>query len=139
MKIRAFSNAALFAAAMLFTAGNANAAEWGTTYGQMTLPDELAPGPVRAPYSEDGGRLIGRFSAMKCNDCGIALTGIWVENGSDETCDSVKDGSAHWGAATLEFNDAHTSFTGTWNYCGKGASHAWTGKLGAMKRGASSR
>lgn len=119
--------------------GAANAGEWGTSYGAMTLPDEPTPGAVRAPYSVDQGRVIGRIAKAKCPDCGVGLSGVWVEAGSNEACSTEKDGSVHWGDVHLEFNAAYTAFTGSWNYCGAGGSHPWTGKLGATKSGGQNR
>lgn len=50
--------AALGAVAFLQPAA---AAEWSTSYGRMTLPDNPDPGPLRADYSSDEGRIIGRL------------------------------------------------------------------------------
>lgn len=115
--------------------GAALAGEWGTNCGTLSLPDDPVGASIHAPYSMDNGRIIGRMNKPKCPDCGVTIDGVWVEDGSAKTCESSKDGSAHWGGVHLEFNADYTSFKGSWNYCGQGAGSPWTGKLGVSKGG----
>ena len=123
----------------LFVGGQAQAGDWGTTYGTMTLPDTPRAGSVRAPYSSDSGRLIGQMKIPKCMGCGVLVSGVWVEASSAQRCGSAEDGSFYWGSADLEFNADYTSFVGSWNYCSAGAARSWTGKLGVSKGPAQNR
>jgi len=131
--------AVLAVTATLFFGGQVYAGDWGTTYGTMALPDTPKAGSVRAPYSSDSGRLIGHMKLPKCLDCGVVLSGVWVEGSSAKRCDSAEDGSFYWGSADLEFNADYTSFAGSWNYCGAGAGRSWSGKLGVSKGPAQNR
>lgn len=108
-------------------------AEWSTTYGRMNLPDSPVSGDVRADYSSDEGRIIGRVLRPKCMGCGVMLEGIWVEAGSAQECDSPRDGSNHWGNVTLEFNPEYTAFDGAWDYCGSGGTRSWRGAIGSTR------
>jgi hypothetical protein len=125
--------AILIAAVLAAAAVPASAADWTTSYGLMTLPDTAAAGPVRAPYTDDDGRVIGRFVAPKCIDCGAVLEGVWVETDSGRRCDTVQDGSEHWGRVTFEFDPAYTSFSGSWDYCGAGSGSSWRGEIGVTR------
>jgi len=122
----------LLAVAALLFASPVLAGEWGTSYGTMTLPDEPAAGPVRAPYSQDEGRVIGDLLQPKCMDCGWLLEGYWVERGSAQECSSSVDGSRHWGRVAFEFSPAYDAFIGTWDYCGAGETRAWKGQVGRL-------
>lgn len=133
------SKVLLAATVALFLGGQAQAGDWGTTYGTMTLPDTPRAGSVRAPYSSDSGRLIGQMKIPKCMGCGVLVSGVWVEGSSAQRCGSAEDGSFYWGSADLEFNADYTSFVGSWNYCGAGAARSWTGKLGVSKGPAQNR
>lgn len=110
-----------------------HAANWSTNYGTMSLPEAPRSGPVRAPYSEDNGRIVGTMWIPKCPGCGPLIEGVWIENSSGETCSTKQEGSAHWGKVTLTFAGPYSSFTGTWDYCGSGATRSWTGKLGTFR------
>ncbi|HUS96992.1 MAG TPA: hypothetical protein VMX97_09660 [Hyphomicrobiaceae bacterium] len=110
--------------------GPAMAGQWSTSYGSMTLPDAATSTELRAPYADDNGRIIGRMLQPKCPNCGVIVTGVWVETGSAKTCDSIKDGSRHWGNVDFKFNPEYTAFQGTWDYCGQGGKKSWTGKFG---------
>lgn len=94
---------------------------WKTSYGQMTFPDVLS-GSVEAPYTEDGGRIIGTIN-------GTVLSGHWIENGSAHKCQSPKDGSYYWGRVTYTFNQDFSEFSGTWGYCSNAPTKKWTGRL----------
>lgn len=119
--------AALGAMALLQPAA---AAEWSTSYGRMTLPDNPQPGPLRADYSSDAGRIIGTLLQPKCLGCGLVFEGIWVEAGSAQECASEQDGSRHWGSVSFEFNPEFTAFGGKWDYCGAGGTYNWRGSTG---------
>ncbi len=118
---------------LAFAAAPASAAQWSTTYGTMTLPTLPRPGAVRAPYTDDNGRIIGQMAIPKCFGCGPELNGVWVENSSSHKCDSTRDGSFYWGNVELRFNGTYTSFSGHWDYCGSGGTRAWTGKIGSSR------
>jgi hypothetical protein len=118
----------------MIPAGFAHAESWGTSFGDMELPDSPRAGPLRAPYSSDQGRIIGRMDIPKCMGCGPVVTGVWVEQGSSKKCESPQDGSHYWGNVELEFTGPYDSFTGKWDYCGDGSNRSWTGKLGARSR-----
>ena len=109
------------------------AGQWGTSYGNMTLPDHPANVAVYASYTDDGGRIIGHMSLAK-GEASAIISGVWVENNSDQACDSLKDGSAHWGNVNLVFDESYTHFSGTWNYCGSGSGHSWNGQVGESRR-----
>ena len=132
--------AALVAVALLVgLSGAVVAAEWTTTYGVMHLPDTPVSGAVHAPYTSDEGRIIGTMQIPKCVGCGPEVIGVWVEQGSAETCDSPRDGSLHWGNVKLSFNPEYTVFEGAWDYCGDGAANGWRGTIGSGRAGFSSR
>ncbi len=132
MRGLSFLPALIAAAGFSFGAG---AAEWTTTYGVMTLPDAPRPGALRAPYSGDNGRVIGEMLIPKCIGCGPLVEGVWVETGSAAACETMQDGSRHWGDVELKFNAEYTEFTGTWDYCGKGSTRPWSGKIGITRLG----
>ena len=121
------------AAILMAVAAPGSAAEWTTSYGQMTLPDAPSGGPVRANYTDDSGRIIGQLLVPKCMDCGVVLRGIWVEAGSAERCTTEEDGSHHWGNVELTFNPSYTSFEGGWDYCGGGSTRSWRGQIGITR------
>ena len=108
----------------------AAAAEWSTSYGRMELPDVPEPGPLRAEYSSDEGRIIGTLRQPKCLGCGLEFDGIWVEAGAAQAGAREQDGSLYWGAVGLQFDAGFTSFAGKWNYCGEGKTYDWRGQLG---------
>lgn len=118
---------------MLLAAPAAHAAQWSTSYGRMNLPDSPVAGEIRADYSSDEGRIIGRILIPKCPDCGVMLEGVWVEAGSAKECDSPNDGSNHWGGVRLEFDPDYTAFAGEWDYCGSGRTYSWRGVLGSTR------
>lgn len=131
MKHKALRAGLALTLAALVSSG-AVAGQWSTSYGALTLPDQPS-GNVRAPYTDDSGRVIGRFLQPKCMGCGVVLTGIWVEAGSAKTCPTKEDGSSHWGTVQFEFNPEFTSFTGRWGYCDEPFGHDWSGRLGATR------
>jgi hypothetical protein len=114
-------------------AAPALAGGWSTTYGDMSLPDQPQSGALRAPYTDDNGRIVGEMRIPKCIGCGPVVTGIWVENASGQRCDTARDGSNYWGGVEFEFNGDYTSFTGHWNYCGSGGGSPWKGRIGGSR------
>ena len=107
---------------------------WSTSYGKMLLPKTLKiKGPFHTTYSEDGGRIRGKFDQKA-----RTFTGIWTENGSAKPCKiKAKDGKAqlikafdgrvHWGKILLKFNAAHDKFNGQWGYCNDAFTSQWSG------------
>ena len=111
-------------------ASTAQAGDWTTTYGTMTLPD--TPGDLRifADYSVDSGRIIGR---MEIDGGEPVIMGAWVEGSSGAPCPTSMDGSQAWGTVRLEFNADYTAFNGNWGYCDGPMNKSWTGTLGASR------
>jgi hypothetical protein len=109
----------------------AQAGEWSTSFGTMTLPDTSGELRIFAPYDYDNGRIIGQ---MQLGAAGPVIFGTWVESNSAVTCDESFDGSMHWGAVQLNFDADFTAFSGEWDYCGSGdPAGAWEGKLGISR------
>lgn len=92
---------------------------WDTSFGTMVLPDSIAGG-VFGPYSEDNGRVIGDLR-------GSSLTGVWVEDGSDNECSTSRDGSTAWGRIDFTFDAERRVFSGRWGYCDGELSRDWEG------------
>ncbi|MFZ1679593.1 MAG: hypothetical protein WAT70_01130 [Rhizobiaceae bacterium] len=133
--MRAKTVLALATALALMNVASVQAGQWGTSEGTMTLPDEPMTGAIRAPYTQDDGRIVGRMNKLKTGDYSVGISGVWIESQSAKACATKKEGSPYWGNVTLQFNAAYDAFTGRWDYCGEGGGGSWTGKLGASKGG----
>ncbi|MEF8834386.1 MAG: OmpA family protein, partial [Halofilum sp. (in: g-proteobacteria)] len=81
-------------------------------------------GIVSGDYTSDGGTMIGSFTSP------TVFEGFWVENNSNRTCDTRKDGREHWGPIRLEFDSPDRDrFAGAWGYCGDEATNeTWRGE-----------
>lgn len=96
---------------------------WATrNHGILEFREE--GGTTRASYTSDGGVLLGEFTSE------TVFEGFWVEDNSNRTCDSRKDGREHWGPIRLTFETpARERFTGAWGYCGDPADNrTWRGE-----------
>jgi hypothetical protein len=90
--------------------------EGHTMRGKMTFIDK-----TNATYTANNGRII-----FVATDGDSGWKGFWIEEGSDE-CPEEKYGSKLWGTAIFYFNDDYSKFEGTWDMCGNGIGHSWTG------------
>ncbi len=88
---------------------------------RMTINDDLR-GSYRASFVD--GQLV--FDSVDGNG---KWQGYWVEDGgAEKPCQTKKDGSRYWGNMIVQFSEDFSSFTGTWDYCGKGETYRWNGR-----------
>lgn len=86
-------------------------------YGILELHQQN--GRITGNYDLDGGRIRGEFTSD------TVIEGYWIENSSNQACDSEKDGSAHWGRLRMQFESADQHDVDTqWAYCD---SDSWSG------------
>lgn len=98
---------------------------YSTSWGQMTLQKGAGP-DVSGSYPEDNGRISGTL-------VGTTLSGYWIESDSDVECETIRDGSRHWGRMRMEFDAGFRSFTGLWGYCNGEQERDWSGNLAGSK------
>lgn len=83
-------------------------------------------GQIHGTYPDDNGRIRGTFSSE------TVIDGYWIENGSNKTCKTEKDGSKHWGELQITFTSpSRDEFTSQWRYCGE---DEWQGAWANGKR-----
>lgn len=108
-----------------FAQSNANSV-WNTSEGAMELPSNPVEGQgIKAPYNQDSGRIVGTFSRM--DDGRWRLVGSWVEASSNQYCETMVDGSHHWGKIEFRFDASFSTFDGRWGYCDSIPAESWTG------------
>jgi len=72
-----------------------------------------------ARYEDDNGRVI--ISQFADN----TLSGVWVEDHSQQQCATEVDGSYYWGNITLTPNQDFSMFMGVWGYCDDPQTSLW--------------
>jgi len=93
---------------------------WSSTYGKELVLAQ-AGNKVTGSYESDNGQVIFTVSGDR------TLEGFWIEDASGVKCGSAKEGRDYWGRLNLEFDDALTEYTGTWDYCGTTPGGGWYG------------
>ncbi len=97
---------------------------WDTRWGTMTLR-QSDDGQVTGTY-DDGGTIEGAVS-------GAVLTGYWTEPYANNTCDTRRAGTPHWGR--VEFRFRRDDFEGGYTDCsnpmyseGRNMGAEWNGR-----------
>lgn len=86
---------------------------WRADAGRLTVLRKV-DGAILGSYTSDGGRIQGVFTSD------TVFEGYWIENDSNRTCDTAKDGSKHWGRLRIEFGSSdRNAFDAKWAYCGE--------------------
>jgi len=85
---------------------DAVAGSWTTDWGALTLKREGKK--VTGRYSGDNGEVIGEAS-------GNVFEGYWIEDHSNDCCDTPREGRYYWGKFRMVFNG--DTFTAEWGYC----------------------
>jgi hypothetical protein len=113
-------------------AGESNASDpfygvWESSYGHLfftyrTSKSEIPSSPqgkgIRAAYwsypdshgTADNGRIIATVN-------GNELQGYWIGDSGENTCETERDGSVHWGKVRFTSSDDHNEMTGFWSLC----------------------
>ncbi len=90
---------------------------WGERESGTKLFVEETGTVIGTRKTHDNWRYFGKVAGRR-------MTGIWVEDDSNERCQTPVDGSYHWGRDIVAFDETLTRGDFKWGYCDDEPSHA---------------